>query len=200
MFQKFDDEKDTLELLGNYTKRNEPLILTPIKDKIKEEVKQENRINGSFRTKKSYTQEKMNLDNYEYASFMDRLIATFIDLILLAIPLSIIENSYKAATKTLFTTTLFEIILPLIVTVLFWIKMGGTPGKILMNMVIIDREEKEKMSIGQSILRYFGYIPSLLFLGLGFIWIAIDDKSQAWHDKMSGTIVVKKIKNKRIFE
>ena len=52
MFKKFDDEKDTLELLGNYTKRNEPLILTPIKEKRREETKQENRINGSFRTKK----------------------------------------------------------------------------------------------------------------------------------------------------
>jgi uncharacterized RDD family membrane protein YckC len=27
--------------------------------------------------------------------------------------------------------------------------------------------------------------------GLGFFWIAIDDNSQAWHDKIAGTVVVR---------
>jgi uncharacterized RDD family membrane protein YckC len=27
-------------------------------------------------------------------------------------------------------------------------------------------------------------------LGLGFIWASFDSESQAWHDKLAGTVVV----------
>jgi len=32
---------------------------------------------------------------------------------------------------------------------------------------------------------------SALPIGLGFIWIAIDENRQAWHDKIAGTVVVR---------
>jgi uncharacterized RDD family membrane protein YckC len=31
----------------------------------------------------------------------------------------------------------------------------------------------------------------LAVVGLGFIWIAIDNDKQSWHDKIAGTVVVR---------
>jgi uncharacterized RDD family membrane protein YckC len=31
----------------------------------------------------------------------------------------------------------------------------------------------------------------MIVVGLGFIWIAIDDDKQSWHDKIAGTAVVR---------
>jgi uncharacterized RDD family membrane protein YckC len=32
---------------------------------------------------------------------------------------------------------------------------------------------------------------SLFVAGLGFIWVAFDDECQSWHDKISGTTIVR---------
>jgi uncharacterized RDD family membrane protein YckC len=42
-----------------------------------------------------------------------------------------------------------------------------------------------------SIVRALGCFLSLFVVGLGFLWIAIDDERQAWHDKIAGTVVVR---------
>jgi uncharacterized RDD family membrane protein YckC len=31
-----------------------------------------------------------------------------------------------------------------------------------------------------------------LAIGLGFLWIAFDDRKQGWHDKIAGTVVIRK--------
>ena len=49
--------------------------------------------------------------------------------------------------------------------------------------------------MGQLIGRYFGYLLSVIPFGLGLLWVAFDKKKQGWHDKMSGTIVVRIRKN-----
>lgn len=40
--------------------------------------------------------------------------------------------------------------------------------------------------------RYLGYFVSMLFLGLGCIWVAFDSRKQGWHDKLAGTVVVRR--------
>jgi uncharacterized RDD family membrane protein YckC len=47
-----------------------------------------------------------------------------------------------------------------------------------------------KPTVKQSVIRYLAYYVSLIPLGLGFFWIAWDDKKQGWHDKIAGTIVI----------
>ena len=42
-----------------------------------------------------------------------------------------------------------------------------------------------------AIIRALSCFLSLAVAGLGFFWIAIDDNSQAWHDKIAGTVVVR---------
>ena len=40
-------------------------------------------------------------------------------------------------------------------------------------------------------IRYIGYIASIIPLGLGFVWAAFDRNGQALHDKLAGTRVVR---------
>lgn len=73
----------------------------------------------------------------------------------------------------------------------FWVCKGATPGKMLLSMRIVDAETFEKPSKKQYALRLFGYFISAGFVLLGFLWIAANKRKQGWHDKLSGTVVIK---------
>ena len=57
---------------------------------------------------------------------------------------------------------------------------------------MVDANTGQALSTGQAVGRYFAYILSMIPLFLGFIWVAFDARKQAWHDKLSGSIVIKK--------
>jgi uncharacterized RDD family membrane protein YckC len=71
----------------------------------------------------------------------------------------------------------------------FWALLGQTPGKSLMG-VRISRVTGQPLTIRRAMLRYLGYWLSALPLGLGFLWVLVDDRRQGWHDKLAGTCVV----------
>lgn len=81
--------------------------------------------------------------------------------------------------------------------VIFWVKWGATPGKLLTRSVIADARTGGRISLVQAALRYIGYLFSALPLMLGIIAISFDKKRQGWHDKLAGTVVVV---NKKIFQ
>jgi len=66
---------------------------------------------------------------------------------------------------------------------------GHTPGKALMGLRVVP-VQGGPMSLKRSILRFFAYIPSILSLGIGFLWIIIDDQRQAWQDTLARTYVI----------
>ena len=80
--------------------------------------------------------------------------------------------------------------LPAVITVWCWIKFMATPGKLLMSCHVVDAKTGNRISVLQAILRYFGYIISLLSLCLGFLWIIWDKRKQGFHDKIAGTVVI----------
>lgn len=90
-------------------------------------------------------------------------------------------GSYEAA---------LEQLLPFVITITLWARFGLTPGKLLCNIRIIDARSGGKPGIGQSVLRYIGYILSTLTLGIGYLWMLWDDNNQALHDKIANTLVV----------
>ena len=57
---------------------------------------------------------------------------------------------------------------------------------------IVDAQTGEKPSLGQFIGRYFAYYVSTIPFGLGLIWVAFDRRKQGWHDKLAGTVVIRK--------
>lgn len=73
--------------------------------------------------------------------------------------------------------------------IFFWIIAGQTPGKGIMGLRVLARQGG-KLKLGYAILRYFGYYLSIIPLGLGILWILVDDRRLAWHDRLAGTCVV----------
>lgn len=82
------------------------------------------------------------------------------------------------------------LLLPMLYCVSFWVKKGATPGKMMLGIRVV-REDGGELTGGQSFVRYLGYIPSSLFLGLGYLWMIWDSESRCWHDMMAGTRVLR---------
>ena len=134
----------------------------------------------------------------EYAGFWVRVGASLIDTILMMVivvpVLSMIYGKGYWASEAVFLGAwdlLFNYIFPAIVVIVFWIVKSATPGKILLDISIVDAKTGGKPSNGQLIGRYFAYYISVLPLMLGFIWVGFDKRKQGWHDKLAGTLVVK---------
>ena len=92
------------------------------------------------------------------------------------------DLSVRLALDVLFMGTIF---------ILFWVFKSATPGKMLFKLTIVDAKTFGKASVGQHVVRYFAYFLSTIPLFLGFLWIAFDANKQGWHDKLSGTVVIK---------
>ena len=67
-----------------------------------------------------------------------------------------------------------------------WI--GTTPGKALLKLDV-RRTDGGRMSYTRAFLRWVGYLVSVTFAGLGFLWIFFDERKRGWHDYLSGTWV-----------
>jgi uncharacterized RDD family membrane protein YckC len=91
-----------------------------------------------------------------------------------------------------FTAFTINYVLPAVAVIAFWFTRGATPGKMVLSAVIVDAQTLETPSHGQLIARYFSYYVSLIPLCLGFLWIAFDKRKQGWHDKIAGTVVIRK--------
>ena len=137
----------------------------------------------------------------QYVGFWARLFATLADSVLLLVvimPLLYLAygGGYFAAGGGGgggFLDVLLNFVLPIAATLVFWRYKSATPGKMLVGAVIVDADSLGAPSMGQLVGRYFAYIPSMLALGLGFLWIAWDPRKQSWHDKLAGTVVVRRI-------
>lgn len=80
--------------------------------------------------------------------------------------------------------------IPLLYCVLFWKYKSATPGKLMLDMKIVDATTGGNPGAGRLVLRYIGYIVCVLSFCIGFFWIAFDRRKQGWHDKMANTLVV----------
>jgi len=138
--------------------------------------------------------------DYVYAEFWARTGAALIDsvlcmLIIWPLLISVYGWAYFDGEKTGFIAGPVDFIvswvMPTIAVIMFWLKKQATPGKMVFSIKVIDAVTGQTMSVGQSIGRYLAYFVSILPLGLGFLWIAFDNKKQGLHDKLAGTVVVR---------
>ncbi len=73
---------------------------------------------------------------------------------------------------------------------ILWKLRGATIGDIIfgLKVVRVDGQPSEWVTV---IVRALACFFSLICVGLGFIWIALDREKQGWHDKIAGTVVVR---------
>jgi uncharacterized RDD family membrane protein YckC len=81
-------------------------------------------------------------------------------------------------------------VLPAALVVGFWVKLQGTPGKLLLGCRVVNAVGGGPLSLRQALLRCLGYLVSTLPLLLGFVWIAFDRRRQGLHDKLASSLVI----------
>lgn len=131
-----------------------------------------------------------------YAGFWRRLFASLIDtvffLVLLLVIFALLGKSIGDSVLApqggidLFLNN----ILPILLTVYFWHRFGGTPGKLLLDCHVVDIKTGKPPSWSQSIIRYVGYFLSMIPFLLGFFWVIWDKRKQGFHDKLAKTVVL----------
>jgi uncharacterized RDD family membrane protein YckC len=114
------------------------------------------------------------------AGFWIRMVALLFDVILVAVVLHLLLRS---------SDRLFLVILATYGAVM-WKLRGSTVGGIIFNLQLVQQDGRE-MEWSTAIVRALSSFLSLIALGIGFIWIAVDPENRAWHDKIAGTIVVR---------
>ncbi|MBN2178773.1 MAG: RDD family protein [Deltaproteobacteria bacterium] len=141
-------------------------------------------------------------EGIQYGGFWIRFVATLIDsilLILISYPLLLmLYGKDYFATGTIIkgpADFLISWVLPAVAIIVFWSYRSATPGKMICSLEIVDAKTGGKPSTGQFIGRYFAYFVSTIPFCIGFLWVAFDRRKQSWHDKLAGTVVVRK--NKR---
>jgi uncharacterized RDD family membrane protein YckC len=105
--------------------------------------------------------------------------ALFIDAVLVAVLLGIVNSSHKTELVALATYG-----------AIMWKLKGTTIGGIVFGLKVI-RVDGQPLDWAIATVRALSCFLSLVFAGMGFIWIAFDVDKQAWHDKIAGTAVVR---------
>lgn len=140
-------------------------------------------------------------DKTRIASAWRRLIAGLIDAVMwLAVWEALIFLVASSDTQSALFNNLLNAVIVLLflrlvqilISGLFVKHFGGTIGKLLTGIEIVDVNNKH-ISFWRAVFRQaIGYTVSGLLFWLGFIWIFVDRDRQGWHDQMAGTFVVTK--------
>ena len=138
-------------------------------------------------------------DDLEYAGFWIRVGAALIDTILVSLiiwPLltAVYGTDYWSSDRLIQGPLDFLLswVLPAVAVILFWLARQATPGKMAIAARIVDARTGGKPTGTQLVIRYLGYYVSMLPLFIGILWVAFDPRKQGWHDKMAGTVVVRR--------
>jgi uncharacterized RDD family membrane protein YckC len=70
-------------------------------------------------------------------------------------------------------------------------KWQATPGKLIFGLKVVN-EQQQRIGFWKAFWREMAKLLSLIPLGAGYIMAAFTEKKQALHDKMCGTLVIKK--------
>jgi len=138
-------------------------------------------------------------NNVVYAGFWIRFCAAIVDsicFIFLLMPLPIIYGFDRYLNSGPFSYlgewhVLLELILPIALTILLWLRFSATPGKMFLKLKIVDIKTSGPINFRQALIRYIGYLPSFYCLLLGILWVAFDKRKQGWHDKLASTAVIR---------
>jgi uncharacterized RDD family membrane protein YckC len=144
------------------------------------------------------------LGTFHYAGFWIRLLAAFIDGIILGFASAAVQAIlFPSLMKPSFSTADASVNMALIglayllgLTIgaayegLFISRLGATPGKLVLKLKVV-RPDGGKISLGRAIARYFAKMLSAIILGIGYIMAGFDKEKRALHDMIADTRVIK---------
>jgi len=117
---------------------------------------------------------RLRENDVEYIGFWPRFLAKFIDGVIYAIFIAI------------------PFVIPL-VELLFLVFNQATPGKMVISAKIVDEKTGKAPTFMQCLIRYVTFaLLSCITFGLFVFSICFDDKKRGWHDKLAGTVVIRK--------
>ena len=166
-----------------------------------------------YQSESTFSNFENNTKSVQYAGFWLRFVAWIIDIIILAIPDSIIKSLLGAseAMKNVFVTDgrtfhlelsnldsrpLFSYFLfSTALTWLYYSLMESSPkqatlGKMVLKLKVTDMDGR-RISFGRATGRHFAKIISGLILLVGYMMAGWTEKKQALHDMIANTLVVK---------
>ena len=118
------------------------------------------------------------------ATFLDRLVAGALDLLFVLFVFNMFLDRYFWNDSSV----IFFLCFAYFVT--FWSWKGTTLGGMICNLRVV-RANGTALAGADAVVRGLASVFSFVPLGLGFFWILRDPQQQAWHDKISGTVVIK---------
>ncbi len=121
------------------------------------------------------------LAHYPRATFLDRVAAFVLDVLLVAIANGLLDMDRNEG---------FFFFLLLGYHIAFWAWRGTTLGGIICNLRV-TRTDGADLRVVDSVVRGLSSIFSIAALGIGCFWMLQDPERQMWHDKIAGTLVVK---------
>jgi uncharacterized RDD family membrane protein YckC len=121
----------------------------------------------------------INLVALPRAGFVIRVAAILLDVILVGIVLHLLHEGSDV-----------ELLALGAYGAVMWKLKASTVGGIICGLQVV-RLDGRPIDWPTAIVRALGCFLSLAIVGLGFIWIAIDNEKQSWHDKIAGTVVVR---------
>jgi uncharacterized RDD family membrane protein YckC len=72
---------------------------------------------------------------------------------------------------------------------LFWTLAEQTLGQRVVGVRVVHLDGR-RIGVLASLVRWIGYQVCLLTLGLGFLWVLVDDRRMGLHDKLARTCVI----------
>ena len=142
-----------------------------------------------------------------YGGFWWRVLAYFIDTIILNIAVSIISGilglgigtsmmMMEGGQESIYSAALLmSVLISFVLQWLYFAIMESSPlqatlGKLVVGVVVTDFNGN-RISFGRATGRYFAKILSSIILFIGFIMVAFTERKQGLHDMIAGTLVWK---------
>ncbi len=132
----------------------------------------------------------------QYAAFWKRVIATFIDWILVSMITGfiswIITGEFAGDETFRKINTLFFFQVYGVYSILMESsRLGATVGKLILKIKIVTIENKQ-LSVPQAFFRYFARLFSFFTAGFGCVMALFTLKRQGLHDQITKTLVINK--------
>ena len=118
------------------------------------------------------------------ATFLDRVAAFALDLILMVIIINVLRADPD------------EMFVPIFLAyhIGFWAWKQTTIGGLICQLRIV-RIDGGRLSVADALVRGLASVLSVIAAFIGVLWILRDPDRQSWHDKVAGTYVVKVPRN-----